>query len=572
MINFSSHNIQLSRRSSGINNVTYNKGDKKASASVQPNENNNHLKIYNYAEKSVKSPNLQYFVSNIAEQVKNTKTEEKSPVLPDGKTKLKIGYINDVHGQYIKLAKIGSALRDCDIRFSGGDNMLGDDRNQDVNNCVLKYMDGEDFESSALGNHDVDMSEKNFKELTDNLKMKYLAANFKQEADSKVSPKGEKGAYIHDKLVDSYIGDYKGVKYGVVGIAPVDIKTRMGHPELYEDFTVDSMEDTIQDIQSEVDELKKKGVKHIFLLSHVGHLGDRIIAENTSGIDVIIGGHSHTYVDGIKAGENLFLSKDKEPVLITNAEKDGNYYGKAELVFDKDGVLVEASNNLYETSKRHRNMIYKKMFSDIMGNPEKLGVIRSALPCPKQRLSEENPHANFVSDAIRNELNVDIGIVNAGNIRNVFEPGEIDSSDVKSISPFGDGMAITTISEKDLVDGIKGGCKSVVDKNGKPGLFYASGLTYTVKKGTGELLEMTYTAKDGAQRKIDVNNPDPNKIYRIAADDFILRGGDGIEAFNQLDHAEKLFDFSEDKLIADYIKHLNKPIDIDITGRINIID
>lgn len=567
MINFSSNNIQMTYRSDGAT------GNKRGGAGVNPEKELNALpSFYDYSQK-VKSPALQYFVSNIKTNYQPvSKPEEKTPVGPDGKTRLKIGYINDVHGQYLKLAKIGDALKDCDLRFSGGDNMIGDDRNKSVNDCVLAYMDGEDFESSALGNHDVDMSEKNFNELTRDLKMKYLAANFKQDAASKTAPKGEKGAYIHDKLVDSYIGDYKGVKYGVVGIAPVDMTTRMTHPELYQDFKTDSMSDTVKDVQQEVDELQQKGIKHIFLLSHVGHLGDRYIAENTSGIDVIIGGHSHTYVNGIQPGENLFLSKTKEPVLITNAEKDGNYYGKAELVFDNDGVLVEASNNLYETSKRHRNLIYKKMFNDIMGQPEKLGYIRSALPCPKQRLSEENPHANFVADAIRNVLNVDIGIVNAGNIRNVFETGDIDTSDVKSISPFGDGMAITTISEKDLVEGIKGGCKSVVDKNGKPGLIYASGLVYSVEKSTGKLLDMKYTAKDGTERKIDVDNPDPNKIYRIAADDFILRGGDGLSAFNQLDHAEKMFDFSEDKVIADYIKYLNKPIDIDITGRINIIE
>lgn len=568
MINFSSNNIQSTPR--GFSYTLSNSQNRGGNNS--PSESRILPSFYDYSNK-IKSPALQYFVSNIAQNSQYPKmSNEISPIGADGKTRLKIGYINDVHGQYLKLAKIGDALRDCDLRFSGGDNMIGDGRNKSVNDCVLAYMDGEDFESSALGNHDVDMSEKHFKELTENLKMKYLAANFKQDSTSKVDPKGENGAYIHDKLVDSYIGDYKGVKYGVVGIAPVDMTTRMTHPELYVDFTTDNLTDTVKDVQQEVDELQKQGIKHIFLLSHVGHLGDRYIAENTSGIDVIIGGHSHTYVNGIQPGENLFLSKTKEPVLITNAEKDGNYYGKAELVFDKDGVLVEATNNLYETSKRHRNLIYKKMFNDIMGQPKKLGYIRSALPCPKQRLSEENPHANFVADAIRNELNVDIGIVNAGNIRNVFETGDIDSSDVKSISPFGDGMAITTINEKDLVEGIKGGCKSVVDKNGKPGLFYASGLVYSVEKSTGKLLDMKYTAKDGTERVIDVNNPDPNKIYRIAADDFVLRGGDGISAFNQLDHAEKMFDFSEDKLIADYITHLNKPIDIDITGRINIIE
>jgi hypothetical protein len=61
-------------------------------------------------------------------------------------------------------------------------------------------------------------------------------------------------------------------------------------------------------------------------------------------------------------------------------------------------------------------------------------------------------------------------------------------------------------------------------------------------------------------------------MYRISADDFILRGGDGATAFNHLDKAEKVFDFSEDKLIADYVKHHNeKPINIDELGVINII-
>ena len=569
MINFSSHNIQTTRRSGylPVNVALNNRG-----GVAEENKNNPSNKIYSYTN-TVKSPNLQYFISNIAY---NAPYEEKSnvtsPVGNDGKTRLKIGYINDVHGQYSKLAKIGDALRDCDLRFSGGDNMIGDDRNKQVNDCVLAFMDGEDFESSALGNHDVDMSEKNWKELTKNLKMKYLAANFKQDADSKNIQKVERGAYIHDKLIDSYIGDYKGVKYGVVGIAPVDMRTRMTHPDMYSDFTIDSLEDTIKDIQEEVNELQKHDIKHIFLLSHVGHLGDQYIAQNTSGVDVIIGGHSHTFVDGIKPGENLFLSKTNEPVLITNAEKDGNYYGKAELVFDKDGVLVEASNNLYETSKRPRNMIYKNIFREKLGNPEMLGTIGEVLPAPKQRLKEENPHAHLVADSMRYELGTDISILNAGNVRNAFEPGVIDTSDTKSVSPFGNGMIVTTINEKDLVEGIKLGAKSEIDPNGKPGLFYVSGIKYTVKRSTGDVLDMEYEALDGSKRKIDINNPDVNKIYTVCGDDFVLSGGDGIKPFNQIDHATKKFDFDKDKLIADYIRHHDEPVNVNTTGRINIVE
>lgn len=563
MINFSSSNISITRRS-GVSQPF------QAPASSKK-EDVSQTKPQAYS-KPVYSQHLNYLISNINANYTPQPKYESSPIQSDGSVKLKIGYVNDIHGQYIKLEKMADALQDCDLRFSGGDNMIGDDRNVNVNKCICKYMDNEKFEASALGNHDLDMSEKNFKELTENLNMKFMASNFKQDEDSKISQKTENGAYINDRLIDSYVGEYKGVKYGVIGVAPCDMRTRMTHPDFYDDCTTDDLPETIKGIQEEADKLRDElGIKHVFLLSHVGHLSDRVIAENTSGIDVIIGGHSHTYVDGIRPGENLFLSKTKEPVLITNAEKDGNYFGKTELHFDKNGVLINASNKLYDTNSRHKNLIYKKMFDDIMGQPEKLGVIRDVIPAPKQRLNQESAHANFVADAIRYEMGVDIGIVNAGNIRNAFEPGVIDTSDTKAISPFGDGMVICPINEKDLVEGIKEGCKSVTDKNGKPGLIYASGLNYTVKKETGELLDMTYIDKNGNQTKIDVKNPNPDKIYRIAGDDFVLSGGDAIPSLNQLKHAEQKFDFSEDKLISDYIKHHDGPVDINQTGRINIV-
>ena len=300
----------------------------------------------------------------------------------------------------------------------------------------------------------------------------------------------------------------------------------MSHPEEYTDFKVDSMEETISDIQTEVNELQKKGIKQIFLLSHAGYPADKQIAQSTSGIDVIIGGHSHNFVDGIKPGENLLLSKTNEPVLITNAEKDGNYYGKAELVFNPNGVLVEASNKLYDTNNLQKNLVYQRIFNGIMGEPEVLGTIRTALPCPKNRLTEENPHVNFVADAMRYELGTDISILNAANVRNTFQPGKIDTSDTKAISPFANGMLITTINEKDLVDGFNMAAKSVLDENGKPGIMYGSGITYTINKKTGNIVDMQYTDRNGNVRNIDVNNPDPNKIYRVAADDFVMSGGD----------------------------------------------
>ena len=187
MINFSSTNIQSVHRSGYLPTpVQQPKNDSAPKVSNQEKA----LEVYNYAQ-TMYSPILNSMFTEISYNIYSTPdaNAEDNPVQPNGNVKLKVGYLNDVHGQYKKLEKIAGALRDCDIRLSGGDNMIGDDRNNKINECVLKYMDNEGFEASALGNHDADMTEKNFKDMTQGLNMKYMAANFKQYPSTLVNKK-----------------------------------------------------------------------------------------------------------------------------------------------------------------------------------------------------------------------------------------------------------------------------------------------------------------------------------------------------------------------------------------------
>lgn len=87
------------------------------------------------------------------------------------------------------------------------------------------------------------------------------------------------------------------------------------------DCSVEDLDDTIEDIQEQVQELKEQGVNKIFLLSHMGNQTDKIVAQKTQGIDVIIGGHTHELIKDVKEGENLLYSLTGEPVVITEAGK-----------------------------------------------------------------------------------------------------------------------------------------------------------------------------------------------------------------------------------------------------------
>lgn len=490
-------------------------------------------------------------------------------------SQIRIAYINDFHGQLTKMGRTVLALKDYDLRLSGGDNFLGDEQNIGLNKGVARFMNLANIDFSPIGNHELDMDQKSFMEVTKDLKTQLLDANYRQDIPDKAKAeelyRTTNKAPINDRFVNSAIKEIKGEKYGFIGVSPVDINDRYTHADYYTDCKVDDMPDTIKDVQIEVNKMKEQGINKIILLSHLGYKLDKEMAENTEGVDVIIGGHSHNLVKGITEGENLLKSKNGEPVIITNGGKDGEYFGNLNLEFDEKGTIKSAQNNIIATSHFGENLIYAKLLEKHLNNNQKIGYINSALPQPTNKLIEENPQANFVADAIRSELGVEIGFLNSANLRSSFEKGTFSTLDAKMISPFNNRMVIANVTEKDLVDAFKFTAKSMV--NSRPGLFAVSGLKYTVRKSDGELLSMTKVDNDGKETPINIQNPSETKTYRVSADSFVMRGGDRVKSLNYVGREEKVFDFDKDKLICDYIKKIGKPIDIDekYSGRVTIV-
>ena len=550
MINFSSNVISPNhtRLNSQPQSVTTNQ----ASASNNAPANSNQKSLWNNNFTSIYAP--------------------KSNNPNDGSTKIKIGYINDFHGQLTKMERTIIPLQNCDIRLSGGDNFLGDERNISLNKGVAKYMNLANIDASPVGNHELDMNQKTFMDVTNGLKTTLVDCNYRQVIDPKEAEKlynETNKAPINDRFINSIVKEVNGHKYGIIGVSPVDMNDRYTHADYYDDCKVDTMDESINDVQKEVDEFHKQGINKIILLSHLGYKLDKEMAQKTSGVDIIIGGHSHNLVEGLTEGENLLKSKTGEPVIITNGGKDGEHFGNLSVEFDKNGVITDAKNDILETSKFGRNLIYAKILENDMDENEKVGYIRSVLPQPKNRLIEENPQANFVADAIKNELGVEMAFLNSANLRSSFEPGTFTKLDAKMISPFHNQMVIANVTEKDLVDAFKFTCKTMV--NTRPGLFAVSGLKYTVRKSDGELLSLSKVDNDGKETPIDIKNPSNTKTYRISADSFVMRGGDKVTSLNYVGKEEKVFDFDKDTLVCDYIKHLNKPIDINQSGRVTIV-
>ena len=485
---------------------------------------------------------------------------------------MSIGYVNDINGQTNNMMRILSGIKG-DLRLSAGDNDIGDEKNTLVHKATVKFLNLANIKATALGNHEFDTKQADFIHTIQGYNGDVLTANLKKDdlnSQKKDDIENFGRADLKDYLKKSKIVEVKGEKIGLIGASPVDMFKRATHPEYHEDCHVDALEDTIEDIQEEIEELREAGVNKIVLISHLGFEKDKIVAQNTKGIDVIVGGHTHELVKDIKEGKNLLYSKSGEPVILTEAGRDGKAFGLLNLTFDSEGVITKAQNNLAETSLFYRNMINQYIFDDILGKPERVGYIKKA-PMPPSTLIEENPHANFMCDAMRYELNTDIAIWNNAGPRNFFHEGALDSRDVRDIAPFRDGVAVANVSEKKIVDWFKKAVELSYSTPGyKPGLVAVSGMNYTVDSKAGKLVGMSFVDKAGNEHKIDINNPREDKTYRLAADTFIMSQGKEIGILAPKEECE-MHSECKDYYACEYIKHLDKPIEINQTGRIKFI-
>lgn len=497
-------------------------------------------------------------------------TPNNTPPANDGSVKLSILTANDIHGKMTMMERIHSIVKQFDrtvpkdtdsIKLSSGDFLLG--ANYVSNQVANKMLNWYGMKGNALGNHELDVIPEKLAQLMDQANYKLLAIN---ATVSKDSP-------MYGKIGKSVIYEENGHKYGIIGIGPSDMKERVKLNESVQDIVIDDLDTTIQKVQAEIDRLKKEeGINKIIITSHSGFKNDQKLAQNTSGIDIINSAHTHELINGIEEGKNLLYSKTGEPVVLTEYGKDGEHLGILNVEFNKDGVITKVQNNTINVRQYNRTLPIRAAVESIIGKPEIIGKVSKAPAPPKNRLIEYNPHGGLIVDAMRSELGTDIAVLNAGNIRGHFTPGiEVDSRLINDITPFEDKIWVNQLSEKDLVDAIKVGAKSLTRSTNKPGILFFSGMKYKLSD-KGELLSLTYIDKEGKEHPIDINNPSTERKFTVASDDFFATGGDNYLPTNKNpDFVIKKYDFDKNKLACDYIKKMESPFEIIDDKRIEIV-
>lgn len=197
------------------------------------------------------------------------------------------------------------------------------------------------FDAFVLGNHEFDDGDTGLANFLDALNSSAcdtptLAANVVPGADS---------AIAMDYIQPYAIFERGGEQIGVIGIDIAGKTKNSSQPDADTEFL-----DEQATAQQFIDELTAAGVNKIILLTHVGYSNDISLAQNLTGVDVIVGGDSHSLLGDSTFDDLGFNPVGDYPTMQTNA--DGNMVcivqaweyahllGQLDISFDADGNVT----------------------------------------------------------------------------------------------------------------------------------------------------------------------------------------------------------------------------------------
>lgn len=483
-------------------------------------------------------------------------------------------------------------VNDYFLWLDAGDEFQGGYETKITQGELMKEVLGEAGLSGAtFGNHEFDNGFNKLKELIKDAKYPYIVANiYKKNTDINT---------ITENQIPYKIFETKGIKIGVIGMDTTETKDTTRGDISGLDFR--DPKEIIEKISKEI----RKNVHAIILLAHEGVLYDENKKDKcdvldtlftlkkwkknnspTCGImgkmyelvnslekgtvDLVISGHthknSHTFINDIPvvSSENnakyanmvyFYFDKTNHHLLKEKTEIEGpipicssvfSSNNLCDFTFEKGkdygqltavkfhGKSIKKDEAITKIIQKYNDKIPEEMLKGVCNIPEPFYMKREV----------ENVLGNFITDFIRETTKAKVAIVNSGFFRTEWDSGVVSKKDVFEMFPFDNHFYIVKLKGKDLIDMIK-----TVQKGDK--YFYqTSGIIQTFKKGTRDLLEVTFS--DGTPIKED-------EEYTVGSTDFCFGDSQG-DDFAKVDilktvKKDKIEHF-RDKLL-DYLKQLN---------------
>ena len=398
--------------------------------------------------------------------------------------------INDMHASIDNMPKLDTLVkleraRDPQaLLFSAGDNRTGNPYNDMYPKPgwpVVALMNRIGFNLSTLGNHSFDAGMDAMRELVMGAEFRVVCANASAEDKDRIF------------TLPYRIFECKGVKIGVLGLLQVgpngipDILPEQGNGFTFRDpFAVAQEYKWLRD-RCDV----------LIFLTHLGFEADVELARQCPWVDAIIGGHSHTKVEGAHMEGN---------VMVTQAGCRCAYLTR--LVFDvQDGKVADKGATLLAVADCAADPETQKMVDEFKDAP----FLKQQIAVNAAEITDREGIGCMVADALREKAGCDIALMNFGGVRvNTLPAGPLSMGDVFRIDPFGNEMVLYTLTGAELANLLTN--ISLIDHHGMPS---SSGMGYTAKlDGNNKATLVEMHLEDGSPI-------DPAKTYTVVTNSFV---------------------------------------------------
>jgi len=438
------------------------------------------------------------------------------------------------------------------LLLNGGDNFQGSLFYTTYKGSVeAEFLNQMKFDAMTVGNHEFDDGEDALAPFLDVIKFPVLSANVAASVSSKVG----------DRIKPSMVIEVGGEKIGIVGAVTNDT------PEIASPGPNILIADDILSITAEVEKLKAEGINKIIALTHVGYARDKEKIAMIPGVDVVVGGHSHSLLSNTdEKAEGPYPTMVDNPegykVPVTQAASYSKYLGEFSVTFDDNGVVKEAKGDplLLDASITPDEGVLARIKE--LGAPiEELKtrvVSASSKEIDGSRdtcRAGECEMGNLVADAMLDRVGdqgVTIAIQNGGGLRASIDSGEITMGEVLTVLPFQNTLATFELKGADIIAALENGASQIEEGAGR--FAQVAGLRYTFDKdaAAGSRIGSVEVKKDDGFEPID-----PEAVYSVATNNYMRGGGDGYSIFK--DKGMNAYDYGPglEQVVADYLAKNN---------------
>ncbi|MGC6536012.1 MAG: NAD nucleotidase [Candidatus Puniceispirillaceae bacterium] len=456
------------------------------------------------------------------------------------------------------------------------------------------------FDAFALGNHEFDDGDAGLKRFLDYLNdgscnTAILGANVKPEVG--VSPLTKQTAT--DYIIPHVIIERGGMKIGIIGI-DIANKTKMSSSP---DETTIFTDETIT-AQAEINILKAKGINHIILLTHYQYENDIALAPALSGVDVIIGGDSHSLLGDFSAlgqkseGPYPTVSKDSDgnQVCIAQAWQYSQILGELQVSFDDKGNVTDCSGTphmMLADSFRRKNADGQRVELDgtardaaiatvnahpnlsivaedesaavrlagFAGQVDELkqtiigkiasplcleripGQGRSKICQPADTAKNGSDISNLVAHAFRVMSRTgDIAIQNGGGVRIDVAAGDYSIGDAYQLLPFANTLVELQMTGAEIHQVLEEALDYALTPDGSTGAYpYAAGLRWHIDASKPKGKRFSAIEFKGPLDK-NWSALDKKRSYKVITNNYIAGGRDGYLTFKTVSDDGRLVD------------------------------